>query len=159
VRLIGVVFGGRTGASRDAHMMKILATQFRRVKPFAVRQIAAPSAPPRRPELPNRPQTKQSNVELAALFAPEEVLQEDPQSWAIQVGSFSRRVNAHKAALEARRNAQNVLGLVPAQLSVVMRGEMPLWRVRFSDLEETEAREACAALFLSGKPCIALQAG
>ena len=159
VRLIGVVFGGRTGASRDAHMMKILATQFRRVKPFAVRQIAAPSAPPRRPELPNRPQTKQSNVELAALFAPEEVLQEDPQSWAIQVGSFSRRVNAHKAALEARRNAQDVLGLVPAQLSVVMRGEMPLWRVRFSDLEETEAREACAALFLSGKPCIALQAG
>ena len=159
VRLIGVVFGGRTGASRDAHMMKILATQFRRVKPFAVRQIAAPSAPPRRPELPNRPQTKQSNVELAALFAPEEVLQENPQSWAIQVGSFSRRVNAHKAALEARRNAQDVLGLVPAQLSVVMRGEMPLWRVRFSDLEETEAREACAALFLSGKPCIALQAG
>ena len=47
VRLIGVVFGGRSGQSRDAHMMKILANQFQRVKPFAVRQIAAPAAPPR----------------------------------------------------------------------------------------------------------------
>ncbi len=164
VRLIGVVFGGRTGASRDAHMMKILATQFRRVKPFAVRQIAAPSAPPRRPELPNRPQTKQSQTELASLFAvddtiPQADILQDPQGWAIQVGSFSRRVNAHKAALEARRNAQTELGLVPAQLSVVMRGEMPLWRVRFGDLEETQARAACAALFLSGKACIALPTG
>lgn len=169
VRLIGVVFGGRTGATRDAHMMKIMATQFRRAKPFAVRQIAAPAAPPRRPELPQRPQTKQSNTVLANLFAPQdftplerptkEALETDAQSWSIQVGSFSRRVNAHKAALEARRNAQNVLGLVPAQLSVVMRGEMPLWRVRFPNLEETQAREACAALFLSGKACIALPTG
>ena len=117
--------------------------------------------------MPNRPVTKQSNSEIAALFAPQDTLADTiigqnngadtPQSWAIQVGSFSRRVNAHKAALEARRNAKTVLGLVPAELSVVMRGEMPLWRVRFGDLEETEAREACAALFLSGKACIALQ--
>ena len=156
MRLIGVVFGGRTGASRDAHMMKILATQFRRVKPFAVRQIAVPSPPPRRPELPNRPQTKQSHVEIAGLFSPEDTQSGTPESWAIQVGSFSRRVNAHKAALDARRNAKAVLELVPAQLSVVVRGEMPLWRVRFGDLEETEARAACAALFLSGKACIAL---
>ncbi|MGC6517221.1 MAG: serine hydrolase [Candidatus Puniceispirillaceae bacterium] len=160
VRLIGVVFGGRSGATRDAHMMKILATQFRRVKPFAVRQIAAPAAPPPRPNVPKRPQVKQSQTQLATLFTPqEEVATQNPQGWAIQVGSFARRVNAHKAALDARRNARDVLGLVPAQLSVVVRGEMPLWRVRFGNLEETEARAACAALFLSGKACIALPTG
>ena len=159
VRLIGVVFGGRSGASRDAHMMKILATQFRRVKPFAVRQIAAPAPPPPRPNVPQRPQTKQGVTELASLFAPQEAVFSNPQSWAIQVGSFSRRVNAHKAALEARRNAKDVLGLMPAELSVVVRGEMPLWRVRFGDLKETEARAACAALFSSGKACIALPTG
>lgn len=159
VRLIGVVFGGRSGASRDAHMMKILATQFRRVKPFAVRQIAAPAPPPPRPNVPQRPQTKQPVTELASLFAPQEAVVSNPQSWAIQVGSFSRRVNAHKAALEARRNAKDVLGLMPAELSVVVRGEMPLWRVRFGDLKETEARAACAALFSSGKACIALPTG
>ena len=167
VRLIGVVFGGRTGASRDAHMMKILATQFRRVKPFAVRQIAAPAAPPPRPDVPNRPQTKQNAVELASLFAPDDTdlsasqntTIAKPQRWAIQVGSFSRRVNAHKAALDARRNAGDVLEYVPAQLSVVQRGELPLWRVRFGDLKEAEARAACAALFSSGKACIALPTG
>ena len=159
VRLIGVVFGGRSGQSRDAHMMKILASQFQRVKPFAVRQIAAPAAPPPRPEAPLRPTTRQSPKELASLFAPEEALVTNPQSWAIQVGSFARRVNAHKAALDARRNAQEVLGLVPAELSVVVRGEMPLWRVRFGSLKETEARAACAALFSSGKACIALPTG
>ena len=159
VRLIGVVFGGRSGQSRDAHMMKILANQFQRVKPFAVRQIAAPAAPPPRPEAPLRPTTRQSPKELASLFAPEEALVTNPQSWAIQVGSFARRVNAHKERLDARRNAQEVLGLVPAELSVVVRGEMPLWRVRFSSLKETEARAACAALFSSGKACIALPTG
>lgn len=159
VRLIGVVFGGRSGASRDAHMMKILATQFRRVKPFAVRQIAAPAPPPPRPNVPQRPQTKQPVTELASLFAPQEAVVSNPQSWAIQVGSFSRRVNAHKAALEARRNAKDVLGFMPAELTVVVRGEMPLWRVRFGDLKETEARAACAALFSSGKACIALPTG
>ena len=165
VRLIGVVFGGRTGTSRNEHMMKILTTQFRRVQPFAIRQIAAPAAPPPRPVLPNQPErpqrplTKQSTTELAALFSPELQDASSADSWAIQVGSFARRVNAHKAALEARRNAKDVLGLIPAQLSVVMRGEMPLWRVRFGDLQETEARQACAALFLSGKACIALPMG
>ena len=94
----------------------------------------------------------------AALLAPQDVpiRIEEAESWAIQVGSFSRRVNAHKAAIDARRNAAKVLRLVPAELSVVMSGEMPLWRVRFGNLEETEARAACAALFSSGKACIAL---
>lgn len=157
VRLIGVVFGGRTGNSRNAHMMKILSTQFRRVQPFAVRQIAAaPQAPPPRPNMPQRPATKQPDLQLANLYETEIVRPVSVDSWAIQVGSFSRRVNAHKAALDARRNAEEVIGLQPAELSVVMQGEMPLWRVRFGDLKEDEARAACAALFLSGKPCIAL---
>ena len=38
VRLIGVVFGGKTSRSRDAHMMDILARQFKRIKPAQARQ-------------------------------------------------------------------------------------------------------------------------
>ena len=106
--------------------------------------------------MPARPETKQPDFQLANLFAPEEPKVTNPTSWAIQVGSFSRRVNAHKAAIDARRSAERVLGLIPAELSVVMRGEMPLWRVRFGDLKEDQARAACAALFSSGKACIAL---
>ena len=38
VRLIGVVFGGKTSHSRDRHMMQILDNQFKRVKTVKVRQ-------------------------------------------------------------------------------------------------------------------------
>ena len=45
VRLIGVVFGGRTGKTRDAHMVKILDKSFKRVKPVDIRtQLAASSS-------------------------------------------------------------------------------------------------------------------
>ena len=122
-----------------------------------MRQIAATTTlPAPRPNMPARPKTKQPDFQLATLFTNQAPRVENPTSWAIQVGSFSRRVNAHKAAIDARRSAERVLGLIPAELSVVMRGEMPLWRVRFGDLEEDQARAACAALFSSGKACIAL---
>ena len=79
-----------------------------------------------------------------------------PTSWSVQVGSFARRVNAHKAAAQARRAAQDVLGAVPARLTMVTRGNIPLWRVRFHNLDETQARSACAVLFSEGRPCVAI---
>ncbi|MEK9729539.1 MAG: D-alanyl-D-alanine carboxypeptidase, partial [Alphaproteobacteria bacterium] len=75
---------------------------------------------------------------------------------AIQVGSYTRRVSAHKAAIRARRTAIEVLDLMPAELSLVSSGGLPLWRVRFGQLKEQEARSACAALLSSGAACIAL---
>jgi D-alanyl-D-alanine carboxypeptidase len=53
--------------------------------------------------------------------------------------------------------ADEVLGMTPAHLTLVTRGDMPLWRVRFTDLDEGQARSACAALFAEGSPCIALR--
>ena len=42
VRLIGVVFGGRSGRTRDAHMVEILDKSFKRVKPADIRtQLAS----------------------------------------------------------------------------------------------------------------------
>ena len=52
--------------------------------------------------------------------------------------------------------ADDVLGMTPANLLLVTRGEIPLWRVRFNDLDENQARAACAALFSAGRPCIAV---
>ena len=63
-----------------------------------------------------------------------------------KVGSYTRRVSAHKAAIRARRTAIEVLDLMPAELSLVSSGGLPLWRVRFGQLKEQEARSACAAL-------------
>ena len=56
--------------------------------------------------------------------------------WSVQIGSFAKRANAHKAAARARRVADNVLGQSPARLTLVTRGNLPLWRVRFNNLDE-----------------------
>ena len=77
-------------------------------------------------------------------------------TWSIQVGSFSRKISAHKAAIKARRSASSILATIPADVSLVMRGELPLWRVRFEGLDEPSARAACVELYQSGNACFAL---
>ena len=181
VRLIGVVFGGKTSRSRDAHMMDILERQFKRIKPAQARQQLAAlptklptSAPTRVSDVPETiPQPKQITVKrladtMAADATPEfldivtttaslTITPDDQAYWSVQIGNFAQRVNAHKAAIRARRMADTVLGMTPANLTLVTRGEMPLWRVRFNDLDEGQARSACAALFAEGSPCIAIR--
>jgi D-alanyl-D-alanine carboxypeptidase len=181
VRLIGVVFGGKTSRSRDAHMMDILERQFKRIKPAQARQQLAAlpkklptSVPARVNHVPETmPQPKQITVkrltdsmlagntpeflDIATTAANLGIAQDDPAHWSVQIGNFAQRVNAHKAAIRARRMAYTVLGMTPANLSLVSRGEMPLWRVRFNDLDESQARSACAALFAEGSPCIAIR--
>ena len=181
VRLIGVVFGGKTSRSRDAHMMDILARQFKRIKPAQARQQLAvlptklpTTAPSRVSDTPETmPMPKQITVKRLADTMPDDdtleflqtlpqtaslsALPDDESQWSVQIGNFAQRVNAHKAAIRARRMADRVLGMTPAHLTLVTRGEMPLWRVRFNDLDESQARSACAALFAEGSPCIALR--
>jgi D-alanyl-D-alanine carboxypeptidase len=182
VRLIGVVFGGKTSRSRDAHMMDILERQFKRVKPVEARQQLAtlptklPTTAPSR--INNMPETTSQPTQVSVKRLVDVIVADDtpeflsilPQSasssalpntvsqWSVQIGNFAQRVNAHKAAIRARRMADRVLGTTPARLTLVTRGEMPLWRVRFNDLDEDQARSACAALFAEGSPCIALHA-
>ncbi len=180
VRLIGVVFGGKTSRSRDAHMMDILERQFTRVKPLQASQQLATlptklpiSAPLRARDVPEIiPQKKQITVrrltdtmvaddtpeflDTATTTASQAIAPDDRAHWSVQIGNFAQRVNAHKAAIRARRMADRVLGMTPANMTLVTRGEMPLWRVRFNDLDEDQARSACAALFAEGSPCIAI---
>ena len=174
VRLIGVVFGGKTSRSRDRHMMQILDNQFKRVKTITVRRAALampttlPVAPPERGDklpkslpvsktktLPAAAPKKTEFIQLDIASAANPATDENP-SWSVQIGNFAQRVNAHRAAIVARRTADDVLGMTPANLHLVTRGAIPLWRVRFNDLEEDQARAACAALFSAGRPCIAI---
>jgi D-alanyl-D-alanine carboxypeptidase len=178
VRLIGVVFGGKTSRSRDAHMMKIMDAQFKRAKPAEISaQMAAVNIPQK---LPKSPPKRSSIIKVRRKPLPKEEFLDSPERdnriittnrtssdlmqaviinevWSVQIGSFAQRVNAHRAAAKARRMADNVLGMTPARLTLVTSGAMPLWRVRFHDLDETQARSACAVLFAEGSPCIAVR--
>ena len=50
VRLVGVVFGGKTGKSRDKHMISLLNRQFERIKPVQVKSTPLPATPLSRPD-------------------------------------------------------------------------------------------------------------
>lgn len=183
VRLIGVVFGGRTGRTRDAHMVEILDKSFKRVNPADIRTQLTPvraraatalpktlPVPPPVPgALPVAPpprRVKHASIDVALAGesayleglppSPDVTLTAGPMQWSVQIGSFAKRANAHKAAAQARRATDGVLAATPARLTMVTRGSIPLWRVRFHNLDETQARSACAALFAKGRPCMAI---
>ena len=178
VRLVGVVFGGKTGKSRDKHMISLLNRQFERIKPVQVKSTPLPATPLSRPnnflaanlqpEFQKPPVTNDLQIASRPLVRAETTspaplvntlsrqVSVPPPLWSIQVGSFTRRVSAHKAAIKARQTARDTLNLTPAELSVVTRGGLPLWRVRFRNLDENRARAACAALLSAGSTCIAL---
>ena len=184
VRLIGVVFGGRTGRTRDAHMVEILDKSFKRVKPAEIRAQLTPvrggavtalpktlPVPPPVPgALPVAPpprRVKHASIDVALAGEPDYLegtpatpnmtVTAGPSQWSVQIGSFAKRANAHKAAAQARRATDGVLASTPARLTMVTRGSIPLWRVRFHNLDETQARSACAALFAKGRPCMAIE--
>jgi D-alanyl-D-alanine carboxypeptidase len=182
VRLIGVVFGGRSGRTRDAHMVEILDKSFKRVKPADIRaqltpvRAAAvtalpktlpvpPPAPGALPVAPPPRSVKHASIDVALAGepaylegtpSPDISANAGPMQWSVQIGSFAKRANAHKAAAQARRATDGVLARTPARLTMVTRGSIPLWRVRFHNLDETQARSACAALFAKGRPCMAI---
>ncbi|MGC6497240.1 MAG: D-alanyl-D-alanine carboxypeptidase family protein [Candidatus Puniceispirillaceae bacterium] len=181
VRLVGVVFGGRSGKSRDAHMVQILDKSFKRAKPADIhtqladtgsrirvvpKSLPTPlTTPGALPVAPPPRNSRTSSIDVALGGAAAYLDGDDPAPasnaaaptrWSVQVGSFARRVNAHKAAATARRTARSVLGAIPARLTMVTRGNIPLWRVRFHNLDETQARTACAVLFAEGRPCVAI---
>jgi len=83
------------------------------------------------------------------------------QDWFIQIGAFKNRLNAHKAARNARNIVPEQLGNLPASLSKITKSSTNnnlqyLWRVRFVELAENQARSVCAELWTSGLSCIPL---
>lgn len=161
-RLVGVVFGGKTGSSRNRHMIYLLNKQFDRLPPFKgpvirpTQHIQAASivvAPP-----PPKPVLKAPDLstDLPKLNDPPIAKPPSNQDWSIQVGSFPHQSYAHLAARDARHLAEEFLDLRPAKLRSVAFGTVILWQVRFQGFKEDHARQACIALLEEGMACIAV---
>ena len=180
IRLVGVVFGGRTGKTRDKHMRVLLTKHFKQAGSLSVpllRKAQAPSpvkrstvkAPPRRPSsvplgqskhsvqlASARPEPRPARSDLPELADPQPALPVEAEEWGIQIGSFAQRSRAHIAARDARAAADSVIGLNPAHLQQVLFGSVTFWQVRFGGFDEDTAREACTRIHQTGMPCIAL---
>ena len=151
-RIIGVVFGGKTARTRDKHMVKLL-NKF--IKTPVVRTAKLSEIPSQRPDFISYPVVKKpKNFSVYTVSKSED--------WFIQIGAFKNKLNAHIAAKKARNAAPEQLGNLPASLQKVNKSlenskvKKPLWRVRFIELAENQARSVCAELWSSGLSCIPL---
>ena len=151
-RIIGVVFGGKTARTRDKHMVKLL-NKF--IKTPVVRTAKLSEIPSQRPDFISYPVVKKpKNFSVYTVS--------EAEDWFIQIGAFKNKLNAHIAAKKARNAAPEQLGNLPASLQKVNKPlenskvKKPLWRVRFIELAENQARSVCAELWSSGLSCIPL---
>ena len=160
-RIIGVVFGGKKARSRDKHMVTLLNKYFKTSLSKPLVRIAKPS------ELPKtRPKIVVAEKNIKNFKIPPEIINniipnDIEEDWFIQIGAFKNRLNAHKAARNARNIVPEQLGNLPASLSNITKSSTNnnlqyLWRVRFVELAENQARSVCAELWTSGLSCIPL---
>ena len=161
-RIIGVVFGGKKARSRDKHMINLLNKYFKTNPSKPLVRTAKPSELPKvRPKIviaeKNVKSFKIPSKTTKTLYS--ENVQDD---WFVQIGAFKNRLNAHKAARNARNIVPEQLGNLPASLSKITKTNNTnnnleyLWRVRFIELAENQARSVCAELWTSGLSCIPL---
>ena len=159
-RIIGVVFGGKKARSRDRHMIKLLNRHFKTKPSKPLVRIAKPSEIPlARPTISIvEKSVKNFNIPPTLKLPPSD----NEEDWFIQIGAFKNRLNAHKAARNARNMVPEQLANLPASLSKITRTSNKnntveyLWRVRFVELAENQARSVCAELWTSGLSCIPL---
>ena len=160
-RIIGVVFGGKKARSRDKHMVTLLNKYFKTSLSKPLVRIAKPS------ELPKtRPKIMLAEKNIKNFRIPRKIINNIisnniEEDWFIQIGAFKNRLNAHKAARNARNVVPEQLGNLPASLSKITKSSTNnnlqyLWRVRFVELAENQARSVCAELWTSGLSCIPL---
>lgn len=175
--LIGVVFGGKTGARRDRHMIRLLDRGF--VKMTRIAKMPKPPLPMPRPT-PGAlllaqavPAEAESNVVVAAAPAKEEpqaptaiptefferaeiasVAPPVLRHWGIQVGAYSNDGPAKAIIVTARDHLGPALRHGRERVERVHRRHGTIYRARIMGLREVEARDACAILVTKHLPCV-----
>ena len=160
-RLIGVVFGGRTAASRDSHMRRLLDTSFRRVasNPKIASYIRPMEITPTSPaHLPKRfakvPQPPRRPVDLAdevvAVHAPSR------GNWAVQVGAYWQQDKAARRLDALAASHPDLLADGERTVSAKKAGRRTIYRARFRGLPEHDARDACKLLSRQDIDCLAI---
>lgn len=162
-RLIGVVFGGNTAAWRDRNMAQILDKGFARAgKGPDIRSASIESDD--RADLDaliaaaNRDSSvKQVSMRAAKSTETEEEGDDDPSTWAIQVGAFSSYKPAHSAASSAAKKLGGLVSTAAVDVSELHRGKKTTYRARLTGFTEDQARAACKRLGRAKQACQVVQ--
>ena len=187
-RLIVVVFGGASGAERDAYATKLLERAFGVLAQRRANKDAAKTPPLKDlddrepvlvaglPGLAHQGDGERRGVQIViddtietrplplikAASAPQRSLPMEPTTtgkWGIQVGAFSSPKQASTRLHHISDIAQNELAGYAGQIAEGERNGAPLYRVRFLGLSPTGARTLCAKLNTLGQSCFAVPPG
>lgn len=178
-RIIGVVFGGNTAASRDKHMGQLLDKGFARLRkgesvemaeagteaddlPDLDELVAAAQAAKAPAKAKAKPAAKPAPAKKVVLRAPARAADDDdddavgdadPAGWAIQVGAFNEYRPAHKAASDAAKKLGGLVSKASIDIDKAGKGSKTVYRARISGFTEDQARAACKRLGKAGKAC------
>ncbi|ATG75280.1 D-alanyl-D-alanine carboxypeptidase [Zobellella denitrificans] len=166
-RLIGVVMGGQTAQSRDAHMASLLdrgferATQLAKASPEATRPAAnlvVSTDTVRQVVRQEQPVTRAPAVlqRTSQTFPVEQTMITDELGWAVQIGSFRVPEQARERASDAARRLADV-ELAQIAVSEVEISNRKLFRARLVGLQEGQAKSACQRLSRQGMDCLVVR--
>ncbi|MHA6965540.1 serine hydrolase [Zobellella denitrificans] len=166
-RLIGVVMGGQTAQSRDAHMASLLDRGFERTTQLAKAspEAAKPAAnlvvstdTVRQVVRQEQPVTRAPAVlqRTSQTFPVEQTMVTDELGWAVQIGSFRVPEQARERASDAARRLADV-ELAQIAVSEVEISNRKLFRARLVGLQEGQAKSACQRLSRQGMDCLVVR--
>ncbi len=147
VRLIGVVFGGKTANRRDRHMQSLLNRSWAQAR--AVSTIAARPIP--KPPVPG---SKTVTVAQIDQPIPPTVIRRTPADWGIQIGAFAGYTDAHIAAGNVARRLYDLPVTASLKIQPVDQANDTLFRARLMGMDEASARASCQQLVRNGQVCI-----
>ncbi|MGE0458462.1 MAG: serine hydrolase [Bauldia sp.] len=179
--IVGVVMGGNTAGSRDAHMRELIATYMPRAStgartaPLVVAAYAPTGGPLAPLPRPNPARTTVDPVQVAALPAaataadaiailaqgdvdPGNVPAAPPSGWLIQVGAFPSENSARAVLARALELEANALAGTTPYTEPVVVGANQHFRARFGGFATGAAAvAACARLTAENFDCFATE--
>lgn len=145
VRLIGVVFGGKTGQSRDAHMASLLNRSWAKAQSSST--VAALPTP--KPSLTGETPAPQIPAPQLALSEPNVDIR-----WGVQIGAFRGHGRAKSAAGFTAKRLRDLPVTAAIEVTPLHGERETLYRARIVGMERTAASLICRELRRSGAPCV-----
>lgn len=184
--IVAVVLGGRSGASRNAQMTKLIGQYLPKattrdggplIARGATASFAAPvvasiaDVPLKEIPIPSQAPTRADEVEVATAYAPEPTARPQasidplvtasttPESgWIIQIASLPSEADALAFLSTAQSRAGSVIGSRKPFVEVFKKGSTTYHRARFAGFSgKDDARAACKAIKKYNYDCIAQQ--
>lgn len=159
-RVIAVVMGGQTAASRDQHMAQLLDRSFTpkaaqvannpRVMPATVQKVSIS------PTVSKLKKTSDLTVTppaaSPALAKPKKTEPLASSSWEVQIGSYLEHDRAQAQAQAATRWIPGAVVITEVEVS-----NRKLYRARLVGMQENQARTACQSLTRQGMDCMVVR--